>query len=211
MIELGGLFQVVADVMQQERGHFNQADPYNQNHGDHMVEIFDLASDSVNSLAGQQLSNSMEYAAEQLAALPANGSAQVYSQGLAQFARRFREYEVSTDELIVYVRGLLKAEKEKPTERAEVRSSQGAGVLKALMAGLADWRSVYKGREPARDPLDVGYLFDLGVAYMSAKARGGGRAKVIADAAVSVTPLNSIPHRAESGRLVIQTLLEAMK
>jgi hypothetical protein len=45
---------------------------------------------------------------------------------------------------------------------------------------------------------------------MQAKARGGSKVEVIADAAVSVSPLNEIPHRAQSGRLVIQTLLEAM-
>jgi hypothetical protein len=198
MIDLGGVFQ---------------ADPYNQNHGDHIVEIFDLTADSINSLAGQPLSDAMEFAAGQLVSLPANGSAQVYAKGLAQFAQRFREYGVSTEELMMYVRGLLKSDKEDPTIRVnkkEERSSQRAEVLKALMAGLADWRTVDKGEEPTRDPLDVGYLFDLGVAYMSAKTRGGGRAKVIADAAVSVTPLNAIPHRAESGRLAIQTLLEAM-
>jgi len=82
--------------------------------------------------------------------------------------------------------------------------------LKALLAGLAGWRAVVDGKQPPHGALETGYLFDLGLAYMKAKAHGGDIAEVIAEAAISVSPLSELPHRAQSGRLAIQNLLEVI-
>ena len=57
----------------------------------------------------------------------------------------------------------------------------------------------------------MGALFEFGMAYWQAKQRGGKRAAVLADAAAAVSPLSKVPHRYESGKLAIQTLLEAMQ
>lgn len=206
MIQLAPIFQSAADAMRQNREGFNHADPYNANHGDHMVEIFDLAARSAAEKVEDPLADAMDYASGLLADLSQNGSARAYAQGLEQFAGQFQEREITLDDLTRYVSGVLG----KGSREGAAQDERG-DVLKALLAGLAGWRAAAQGKEPPSGALDTGYLFDLGIAYMQAKARGGSKVEVIADAAVSVSPLNEIPHRAQSGRLAIRTLLEAMR
>lgn len=213
MAELVSLFQSVAAVMRQHQEAFNQADRVNGNHGDHMLEIFELASSSVAEREDQPLADSMEVASQQLLLLDDNGSARVYADGLSQFAAQFREHDISTADLVGYAQELLAGETQEDaaTSGPPAGNDQDNGdVLKALVAGLAGWRAVEKGEAPPSGSPDIGYMFDLGIAYMQAKARGGSRTSVIADAAVSVSPLGEVPHRAESGKLAIQAFLEAM-
>jgi hypothetical protein len=56
----------------------------------------------------------------------------------------------------------------------------------------------------------MGYLFELGMTYLQAKQRNQARLDVLADAAASASPLSLVPHRFESGKLVIRTLLESL-
>jgi hypothetical protein len=96
-------------------------------------------------------------------------------------------------------------------------------TLKALVAGLVGWKTAAENQvgqdsrlgdelsSPGGGPLALGALFDLGVAYMQAKARGGERSQVLADAAASASPLSQTPHRYQSGKLAIQALLEAIR
>lgn len=211
MIELAPVFQSVADALTRQRDTFNQADAYNGNHGDHMLEIFSLAAQAAGHEMGKPLGDAMESVASRLSHLVDNGSAQVYARGLRQFGDQFRQQNVSLDDLERYVVGLLKENGPGDArQKSPAPEEQGGDVLKALMNGLANWRAVESGREPSPKPMDAGYLFDLGVAYMQAKARGGSRTQVIADAAASVSPLNDVPYRVESGKLAVQTLLEAL-
>jgi len=213
MIELALIFQPVVDVMGQQQAAFNQADTFNGNHGDHMLEIFELATQAARDKAGETLSDAMQHAATRLAGMKENGSAQVYAHGLAAFAQQFSEQSISLDDLVYYVQGVLLENQKKSAKEVDIGASsdkKAGDVLKALIAGLAGWQKAEQ-EETQISLLDLSYLFDLGVAYMSAKARGGSKAKIIADAAISVSPLNDVLYRAESGRLAIQTLLETMQ
>ena len=207
MNQLSPAFERVAEIMRQNREELNRADPYNGNHGDHMVEIFELAASAVGGLGDAPLPDAMEYAGVRLTELPGNGSAGVYAAGLAQFAAQFRERNVTASDLELYIERGLTGDREEHTS-VEGDPANGGELLKALLSGLAGWRAVVDGKQPPQESLDTAYLFDLGVAYMQAKARGGGKTAVIADAAVSVSPLNAVPHRAQSCRLAIQSLLE---
>jgi hypothetical protein len=84
-------------------------------------------------------------------------------------------------------------------------------VLKALVAGLAAWGQAERGETPSDKTLDMGTLFEFGLAYMQAKQRGGDRVEVLAHAAASVSPLQAVPHRYQSGVIAIQALLRAMQ
>jgi hypothetical protein len=58
--------------------------------------------------------------------------------------------------------------------------------------------------------MDLGYLFGAGMAYLQARQKGGERLDILVETAVNASPLGRVLHRAESGRLVIRTLLRAM-
>lgn len=215
--ELSLLFQAVGEALRQNRLAFNQADPVNGNHGDHMVEVFEIAARAAGERPVEDVAGAMEHAAQLLSAQKDNGSAQVYAHGLEQLARQLRRYHVKLDDLIAYVQGAL-AEVSTPSpagqpevgKRVETEASSG-NVLKALMNGLAGWSQIESGQIPSESPLDMGALFEFGIAYIQAKQRGGSRVEILADAAASVSPLSKTPHRYASGKVAIQALLAAMQ
>ena len=213
--ELERLFSAVEQALAANRLALNAADPFNANHGDHMVAVFQAAVQSARSHPEFDLPQAMRAAAESLAALPDNGSARLYAGGLEHLAAQFQAYGVTTPDLLAYVRSTLASKPAEgavaavqPEKPADPKSGQ---VLKSLMAGLAAWSRAESGKPVDGNPLDMGTLFEFGMAYMQARQRGGTRLQVLADAACSVSPLSQVPHRAESGRIAIQALLQAMQ
>jgi hypothetical protein len=205
--DLAGTFKTVEDTLILERISFNRSDPINQNHGDHMVEIFHIANQSVMDKYTGDLAGAMESAGQLLIACPHNGSAQVYGQGLSQLAQQFRSHSVTLDALIQFTQRLFVEESGPIGINGQETSSE---VLKALLEGLMGWRRADNRQTPSTTILDVGYLFELGMIYMQAKQRGGNRIDILADAAVSASPLNNVPYRVLSGKLAIKTWLQAL-
>lgn len=206
--DLFSIFDAVGEALRQNRDAFNQADLVNGNHGDHMVQVFELAARAADEKRDAGVAEAMEYGASLLAAEADNGSARMYAHGLGQLARQLRRNNVSLDDLLLYVRGALSKDKEAGTPEPEASSGD---VLKALMNALAGWGQIESGQVPTDSPLDMGALFEFGMAYMQAKQRGGSRIEILADAAASVSPLSKTPHRYLSGKLAIQALLTAMQ
>ena len=221
--ELAPLFRAVGDALSQNRLALNQSDPVNGDHGDHMVAVFELAARAAAEKPGPDVAATMEHAAQLLAAQAGNGSAQVYAHGLEQVARQLRRYNVSLDDLLSYVQSALSEEKEagasdqpqsgqpKAVGHPPEPGASSGDVLKALMNGLAGWGQIESGQIPKDSPLDMGTLFEFGMAYMQARQRGGSRVEILADAAASVSPLSKTPHRYASGKLAIWALLTAMQ
>jgi hypothetical protein len=209
--ELAPLFQAVGDVLCQNQAALNQADTLNGNHGDHMVEIFDLARRAAQEKSDLDLADAMQYASQLLEQTEQNGSAQLYARGLAHIAAQFRSHGVTLENLLPYVHKTLSDQKEAQPEGKSSDAASAGMALKALMTGLAAWEQAESGQPVSERPLDMGTLFQFGMAYIQAKQRGGSRSEVIADAAVSVSPLSRTPYRCQSGKLAIQALLEAMQ
>lgn len=205
--DLAPVFVAVEAVMRHHQQAFNQADAINGNHGDHMLAIFEVAVRAAQEKQSASLAEAMDYAGALLFALPQNSSAQVYGRGLTSLAEQCRKYDLSLDELSAYVRDVLSEKSEQTGNAPAPRSGE---ILKALVAALAGWKVQENGDEKTAGAIDLGYMFDLGVAYLQARQRGGTRLEVIADAAASVSPLSSVPYRRESGRLAIVALLEAL-
>lgn len=205
--DLSLIFKAVAASLLLNRETLNGADSANGNHGDHMLEIFKTAAQVLEENPGLGLAEALDLASQRLALLSGNGSAQVYSQGLARFASQFREHQVSLDQLLLYVRSVARDQANE--------SSQGAGnpngeVLKALVGGLNGWRQSEPGANQGERKLDMGALFEMGIAYLQAKQRGGSRLEILADAAASASPLSQLPYRYQSGKLALHALLQAM-
>lgn len=216
--DLPHLFQIVADVLCNQQTALNQADSYNSNHGDHMVAIFQDAVLAAQESPENDLAEAMIHASRLLRQRRENGSAQVYADGLEQFAKQFRENQVSLDDLVSYVQDILGNEKvgsggvqTGTGGQDQEKKTHSGSVLKALLGGLSGWQKAESGESDPDTRLGMGYLFEVGIAYMQAKQRGGTKAEIVADAAVSVCPLNRVPHRSQSGKIAIQALLDAMR
>lgn len=218
-IDLPTLFTAVSQRLNAERGVLNAADPYNGNHGDHMIEIFEAGAEAQNQLDAGDLPAGMRAAARKLLTLPENGSAQVYSRGLDSFGDAFEKAGVSLEELAAFVRQTLE-KPSMPVQPAATEEEPGnskSQVLKALVNGLSGWKQREKSAGEGVDAAagrtgraNMSTLFDLGIAYMQARQRSSSQVEAIADAAVSSSPLSEVPYRAQSGRLAIQAFLEGM-
>jgi hypothetical protein len=215
VIELAPIFQAVREAMVENRLAFNQADKANANHGDHMVEIFEAAVQAAGERQADGLAEAMDYAGELLRRLEGNGSAQVYARGLNKLGEQFRRREITLEDLVAYLGKVLKEEKQAsmaaPGNNAPASPAPSKDVLKALVTALAAWQQGESGEEKSGSPVDLGYLFDLGIVYLQAKGRNPTRVAALADAAATVSPLSKSPHRYESGKLAIATLLRAME
>jgi hypothetical protein len=213
--DLAGLFQTVSERLAQQRDALNQADAANQDHGDHMVAVFQAAARAA-AEKGSDLAGSMDYAAELLQRMPDNGSAQVYARGLSQLAEQFRQRQISLNELMAYVRSVL-SKKGTPETAPEAGGAHRSGeLLKALLAGLAGWERAEAAQsggpsDEAGKGLDMGYLFGMGMSYLQAKQKGGDRLDILVETVVSASPLSSVPYRGESGRIALKALLQAME
>ncbi len=208
---LGQVFYKVSTVLEHNRQDLNEADPINGNHGDHMVEIFSVASTTASALmTGSRPASMSEIlftVGHRLEALPENESAHVYGQGLIHFAHEFQSREIELPDLEVYVRQVLA---DSPDYAPSPSANKGKDVLKALLGGLVGWKKAENGRAPAPGWLDMGALFEFGIIYLQAKEAGGSKAEVIARAAAISSPLNEVPHRLQSGRIALLALLQAL-
>jgi hypothetical protein len=230
-IDLPTLFSRAATVLDERRESLNQADEANHDHGDHMVEIFKMATQAAEGARGAGLAEAMQRAAGLLEARSGNGSAQVYARGLTVLAAHFMARGIGLDDLVPYVRNYLREKKESDqqdagqpapaSEDSDVENSASSGdVLKALLSALAEWERVEASQlesgpgetvgGKAGSGLDMGYLFGVGMAYMQAKQKGGSRLDILSETVVSASPLAKVPHRHQSGVIAVRSLLEAM-
>ncbi len=172
-----------------------------------MVEIFDAALLAAEENPQAGLPEQLGCAGRKLQQLSENGSAGVYADGLICLSNQLTQRQISQNELSAYAKNMLADEKTKGAVEANPRAGE---VLRALVQGLSDWNRSEQQRSSSGGKMELGALFELGIAYIQAKQRGGSRIEILADAAISVSPLGETPHRSQSGKLVIQAILQAL-
>jgi hypothetical protein len=207
VLEVSSLFQAVLDELTHKQSELNRADPYNQDHGDHMVEIFQIAVRAAQEKQSGSLAEAMEYASQLLQDYDDNGSAQVYARGLTCLAAQFSQRQLDLVDLAPYAQVAISGEKRENGQSTGGRSGE---ILKSLLSALAEWERLEAEQPGSGRGMDLGYLLGIGMAYLQAKQQGGDRLKVLAETVVSSSPLGRVPHRHQSGLLVVQKILRAL-
>lgn len=208
---LSEVFSSIAQKLEEQRQALNALDEINHNHGDHMVEIFQVATQAARENEGAPLGVAMEHGAELLRQMTENGSAQVYARGLGLLAAQLRQRGIELDDLLPVAQGYLRQEKQSVED-----GSPGSGeVLKGLMAALAEWDQLESQQESGAEKkpfagVGMGYLFGVGMAYLQAKEKGGNRLDILSETVVSASPLGKLPHRYASGVIAVRALLQAL-
>ena len=195
--DLSALFGVAAKTLAANRSTLNQADAENQNHGDNMVQAFKMISQAMASQRGAPPSEQLQYASEYLAQNANNGSAHVYSQGLAQAAQQYQgQQAITPDNALLLIQSLLGG--------GQQPSSQGsADLLGSLLGGQQIQQTQPQG-------IDLGALLSSGMTFMSAKQQGQDNVQAALTALMSSGPMAQRPHRQQSGQLVANALLQAI-
>jgi hypothetical protein len=201
-IDLSQLFGVAAQALASNQSALNQADSNNGDHGDNMVQIFNLISQALDSKHSAPPTDQLSYASQMLSENASSGSSQVYVQGLAQAANLLQGQEaVTVDNALALVQGLLGGQE----GSSATGSGAGAELLGALLGGDPEGQA-----SGSDDGLDVGDLLNAGMAFMNAKNQGQDNLQALATALVSNGPLGQRSHRQQSGEIVANALMSAI-
>ena len=229
-IDLGKLFGSVAKTMVQNQTSLNQADTYNHDHGDNMVQIFEVITQAMKEKQNATPAEQLAYASKLLQSQSQSGSAQLYAEGLSDAASQFKgSPAITTDTAMTLVQALLGAQGSVPT------SSQGGtgDLLGSLLGGLSGAQTPTQtqgdaagdmlgsllggltGAQPSAESggqsqIDIGQLLNAGMAFAQTKQSGGSNLDAILNAVVSSSKMSDSSHRSQSGTLVANTLMQVI-
>jgi len=190
-VDLVKLFSTVAKTMVENQSSLNKADEYNQDHGDHMVDIFNLVSGAMKDTPSGDVTSGLAKASELLTEKP-SGSAAMYAKGLAQAAEYFQGQDLDATQLLPLLQTMLGG--------GEASVSEGAGgMLDSLVGSIG-----------GEDGLDLGDILNAGAAFMESKESGDSNLEAAMDAVISASKMGETPHRAQSSKLVADVLLQTL-
>jgi hypothetical protein len=107
ILNLASLFQSVTGQLTAQKENLNNADTLNHDHGNNMVEVFNVITQAMKEKQNATPADQLEYAS-QLLRQQKSGSAQVYAQGLSQASKEFQgQKSVSADSAINLIQALL--------------------------------------------------------------------------------------------------------
>lgn len=193
--DLSALFNVAAKTLAANRSTLNDADVENQNHGDNMVQVFNMISRAMARQRGAAPSDQLRYASDYLAQNANSGSAHVYAQGLAQAAQQFEGQQALTpDNALLLLQGLFGG--------GQSTSPTGADALGSLLGG--------QQLPQQAQGIDLASLISAGMTFMSAKQQGQDTVQAALTALMSAGPMSQRSHRQQSGQLVGNALLQAI-
>ncbi|MHC1740497.1 MAG: DAK2 domain-containing protein [Anaerolineaceae bacterium] len=133
-IDLVQLFGTVAQTLNQNKSAMNEADTYNHDHGDNMVQIFDVITQAMKAKSGTSPADQLGYASQLLKKQSSSGSAQIYSEGLSDAAKQFAGQKSLTAENITQlVTALLGAS---PSPSANQGTTPEGDLIGSLLGAL---------------------------------------------------------------------------
>ena len=95
-VDLANIFGVVTQALAENKQSLNQADQYNQDHGNNMVQTFETITQALQQKQGSSNSTALKYAAKQLSKKVSSSSGQLYAQHLNEAANQFKGKEVDS-------------------------------------------------------------------------------------------------------------------
>lgn len=227
-VDLASMFGAAAQALAANQSSLNQADADNHNHGDNMVQAFNMISQVMGKQQGASPSQQLNQASQYLAQNGNSGSAHVYSQGLAQAAQQLQgQSAVTPDNAMLLIQGLLGGAQgpQQPAQQqggdlmsallgggGQGQASQGGAgdLLGALLGGGQGQAASPQGAAQANDGLDLGDLLNAGMTFMNAKQQGQSTLQAGLSALMAAGPMGQKPHRQQSGQLVANALLQAV-
>ena len=199
--DLSALFNVAAQALTANQSSLNQADVQNQNHGDNMVQAFNMIAQAMASQRGAPPSQQLQHASDYLSQNATSGSGQIYAQGLAQAAQQLQgQSAITPDNAMLLIQSLLMGGQQ------SAQQGGGADLLGALLGGQQG--QLNTSAQP--EGLDLSALLSAGMTFMSAKQQGQDNVQAALTALMSAGPMAQTPHRQQSGQLVANTLLQAI-
>lgn len=142
-VDLAQLFGTVATTLLENRETLNQADAYNHNHGDNMVEIFQSVTNAVQQKKTATPAEQLAYASKVVQSKSQSGSAKLYAEGLQNAATKLQGKKAVTPNTAVTLLQALMGTQNKVTPetlQSQAQATYGGGssgdLLGALLGGM---------------------------------------------------------------------------
>lgn len=197
-IDLLSLFKKASKSLAQNKDSLNQADSYNHDHGDHMVEIFEVITQAMKQKKTAQPADQLEYAAQLLREKSTSGSGKLYAQNLEKAAKDIVGKEVNVGTVMTILQSLMGA-------KNEAAKPAGGDMLASLLGQLGG-----SGEGQVGQGIDLGDILNVGMQVMSAKNEGKGGLEALTGALLSGSQMAESDYRSQSGEIVTQALLGAL-
>ena len=221
-LDLAQLFQTVTGTLTSNRQQLNDADDNNHDHGDNMVDTFEVITQAMKEKKGADPADQLEYAAQMLRQRK-SGSSQMYAKGLEQASQQFQGQQVTPANAMTLIQSLLGG-----GQAPQVQQQAGGlgGVLGSLLGGQQGTPQQDGGvggmigsllggsggqqAQQADDGFGMDDLLKAGMSFMSTKSRGGSNLEAIVNAVVSSSAMGG-GYRQQSSNLVTTALMQAVK
>ena len=198
-LDLSQIFKSVTSALASQQSDLNEADSYNHDHGDHMVQIFNLVQEAVGKKSNSSVADQLAYASKQLTKETDSGSAKLYAEGLSNAAKSFTGTDLNADNIMTLVKSLMNVEANQ--EPAQNNSGNAIGsLLSSLMGG---------GDSSGEDDSGLGMddLLRAGLTFMQSKQGGDSNMEAAMDALLAASPMGQSSHRSQSGSIVASTIM----
>lgn len=129
-LDLVKMFRAASKTLAANKESLNQADDYNHNHGDNMVEIFSTVTRAMNTKKTAPPAEQLEYASQILAKKGTSGSAAAYSDGLSRAANQFKGRQLNAENAVELISSLMGS----GAGQQQAGGSAG-GILGSLLGG----------------------------------------------------------------------------
>ena len=139
-LDLLSIFKQVSKSVKQNKDTLNQADSYNHDHGDHMVEIFDVITQAMKEKKNAEPADQLEYAAQILRRKSSSGSGKVYADNLESAAKQVTGKEINIGMIMSILMALMGASR-------KTGNSGSTDMLGSLLGTLLGGNSSASGMD----------------------------------------------------------------
>jgi hypothetical protein len=140
-VDLVSLFNAVNQTLKENKTSLNDADVYNHDHGDNMVKNFKVITKAVREKKGALPAEQLMHASQLLSQSSNSGSAQMYSQNLAQAAGQLTgQKAVTAENALSLVQALLGGQQGGQAQPEPTQPASGdlmGQLLGSLLGGSA--------------------------------------------------------------------------
>ncbi|MCX6001251.1 MAG: hypothetical protein NTY79_01740 [Chloroflexi bacterium] len=227
-LDLAKLFQSVTGTLADNRQQLNEADTNNHDHGDNMVDTFEVITQAMREKKGADPADQLEYAAQMLRQRK-SGSSQLYVKGLEQASQQYQGQQVTPANAMTLIQTLLGGGQAPQAQQqagglggmlgsllggsggqeSQAQPQQQGGVIGNVLGSLLGGSGGQQGQQ-ANDGFGLDDLLQAGMSFMSTKSKGGSNLEAIVNAVVSSSAMGG-GYRQQSSNLVATALMQAVK
>jgi len=201
-LNLLDIFKQVSKTLKTNQDTLNEADDYNHDHGDHMVEIFEVITSAMKEKKNADPADQLEYAAKLLRQKSTSGSAKTYVEGLTQASKQISGKSIDMSTILPLLQTLLSG----GTTKSTTKSNDGlTNLLGSLLGG-----STSSSGSANDSGLDLGDLLGAGLSLMQSSQNGDSSMESLTKALVGGTQSSGAQYRNQSGEMIANTVLQML-